>query len=65
VEGRAGMAAIVDVNHKVDLDQLYKDLQKSLPSYARPVFIRLLEKVDVTGESHFLLYIALYYHASL
>ena len=49
VEGKAGMVAIVDVNHTIDLQELYKDLKKALPSYAVPVFIRLLEKVDTTG----------------
>ena len=43
------MVAIVDENDTLDLKQLYRDLQKSLPAYARPVFIRALNKVDVTG----------------
>lgn len=48
-EGRAGMAAILDVDNKVDLDALALGLQSVLPSYARPQFIRLLHKVDMTG----------------
>ena len=50
IEGRAGMAAIVDEKGTLDLKQLYADLQKSLPAYARPIFIRVLDKVDVTGQ---------------
>jgi len=49
VEGRAGMVAIVDENNSLDLKQLYRDLQKALPAYARPVFVRVLENVDLTG----------------
>ena len=48
-EGRAGMAAIADINQTLDLNQLKTDLQKSLPVYARPVFLRLLNKLDMTG----------------
>ncbi|XP_013399634.1 long-chain fatty acid transport protein 4 [Lingula anatina] len=49
MEGRAGMAAIVDKHHTVNLKALQRDLQKSLPPYARPIFIRLMEEVDTTG----------------
>lgn len=42
------MAAIAKVD--VDLKELYTEQQKLLPSYARPIFLRLLEKVDLTGE---------------
>ncbi|CAD5113864.1 DgyrCDS3028 [Dimorphilus gyrociliatus] len=48
-EGRAGMVAIVDENNQLDLVKLYKDLQISLPAYARPLFIRILKNVDTTG----------------
>ena len=49
MEGRAGMAAILDAENKVDLVLLADRLKESLPSYARPLFIRLLTKVDMTG----------------
>ncbi|GAB0099531.1 long-chain fatty acid transport protein 4 [Sergentomyia squamirostris] len=49
LEGRAGMAAILDADHKVDLQALADGLRKALPSYARPLFVRLLTKVDMTG----------------
>lgn len=48
-EGRAGMAAILDVDQSIDLDALVTGLKAVLPSYARPQFIRLLSKVDMTG----------------
>ncbi len=49
VEGRAGMAAIVDEHHHVDLAELHRDLQKALPAYARPIFLRIIQEMDVTG----------------
>lgn len=48
-EGRAGMAAILDVDQSVDLDELATGLKNVLPAYARPLFIRLLSKIDMTG----------------
>lgn len=48
-EGRAGMAAILDVDQTLDLDELVTGLKTVLPTYARPQFIRLLSKVDMTG----------------
>lgn len=49
VEGRAGMAAIVDPERTLDLKALNANLKKSLPNYARPQFIRIMEKIDMTG----------------
>ncbi|RZF40359.1 hypothetical protein LSTR_LSTR008789 [Laodelphax striatellus] len=48
-EGRAGMVAIVDQNNTLDLDALAEGAKKSLPSYARPMFIRVLHEVEMTG----------------
>lgn len=48
-EGRAGMAAILDADNNVDLNEIADGLKVTLPSYARPQFIRLLKKVDMTG----------------
>ncbi|XP_064292349.1 long-chain fatty acid transport protein 4-like isoform X2 [Plodia interpunctella] len=48
-EGRAGMCGIVDVNETLDVDKLAKDLEKDLPKYARPIFIRIMTSVDMTG----------------
>lgn len=49
MDGRAGMAAILDHEKTLDLNVVADGLKKSLPAYARPVFIRLLSKVDMTG----------------
>uniref|UniRef100_U3IWN5 long-chain-fatty-acid--CoA ligase n=1 Tax=Anas platyrhynchos platyrhynchos TaxID=8840 RepID=U3IWN5_ANAPP len=49
VEGKAGMAAIADPKTKVNPNVLYQELQKVLPPYARPIFLRLLPQVDTTG----------------
>lgn len=43
------MAAIADPAHSTDLDKFVKDMEKSLPPYARPVFLRLLPEVNKTG----------------
>lgn len=43
------MAAIADPKTKVNPNVLYQELQKVLPPYARPIFLRLLPQVDTTG----------------
>ncbi|CAH0726566.1 unnamed protein product, partial [Brenthis ino] len=48
-EGRAGMCGIVDTNGTLDLDKLAKDLSRHLPPYARPIFIRVMTSMDMTG----------------
>ncbi|KAG8230143.1 hypothetical protein J437_LFUL010394 [Ladona fulva] len=48
-EGRAGMVAILDKDKTLDLVAMYEAIQKSLPSYARPIFIRVLTELDMTG----------------
>jgi fatty-acyl-CoA synthase len=47
-EGRAGMAAIV-ISDDFGLDALSRYLAGRLPSYARPVFLRLCDAVEVTS----------------
>ena len=51
MEGRAGMAAIVDSDDEktLNLDNLAQQLYLSLPSYAVPVFIRVIKSADLTG----------------
>ncbi|XP_055624358.1 long-chain fatty acid transport protein 4 [Toxorhynchites rutilus septentrionalis] len=47
-EGKAGMAAIVDTEGKLDMEQLAAGIRASLPPYARPLFIRVLSEVPMT-----------------
>jgi fatty-acyl-CoA synthase len=48
MEGRAGMASIVSPG-AIDLRALHDHLAKSLPDYARPVFLRLSREIEVTA----------------
>lgn len=43
------MAAILDPSNTIDLQKLDEGLAKKLPSYARPLFVRILNKVPLTG----------------
>uniref|UniRef100_A0A8C4IK34 Arachidonate--CoA ligase n=1 Tax=Dicentrarchus labrax TaxID=13489 RepID=A0A8C4IK34_DICLA len=52
-EGKAGMAAIADPSHSTDLEKFVKDMEKALPPYARPVFLRFLPEVNKTGTFKF------------
>ncbi len=47
-DGRAGMAAIV-TGEGFDLGCLNAHLVERLPDYARPVFLRIREAIDITG----------------
>jgi fatty-acyl-CoA synthase len=47
-DGRAGMAALV-VDEKFDPAQLAERAARDLPAYARPVFLRLLPELEITG----------------
>uniref|UniRef100_A0A914WR34 Very long-chain fatty acid transport protein n=1 Tax=Plectus sambesii TaxID=2011161 RepID=A0A914WR34_9BILA len=54
MEGRAGMAAIAlntdaNVEEEKFLANIGEILDANLPAYARPVFIRLCQKVELTG----------------
>lgn len=49
VEGKAGMAAIAQEGNQLDLDAFLIGVQKALPSYAHPVFLRFVPSVDTTG----------------
>ena len=48
MEGRAGMVAIADPNNALDMNNLASKLGKSLPSYAQPIFIRVIDKCEIT-----------------
>jgi fatty-acyl-CoA synthase len=47
-DGRAGMAAVV-AGEGFDLAQLRRVLAQQLPVYARPVFIRIVSSLEITG----------------
>lgn len=47
-EGRAGMAAVV-TNDQLDFSAFRKHLKDRLPSYARPLFLRLQDGATLTG----------------
>ncbi|XP_022110807.1 very long-chain acyl-CoA synthetase-like [Acanthaster planci] len=49
-DGRAGMAAVVlKIEHRLDPKAFYDHVVRSLPSYACPKFLRIMEKMDITG----------------
>ncbi|XP_030766632.1 long-chain fatty acid transport protein 4-like isoform X1 [Sitophilus oryzae] len=48
-EGKAGMVAIVDQSKTIDLKELAKELKCKLPSYAIPIFLRILLSAPITG----------------
>jgi fatty-acyl-CoA synthase len=47
-DGRAGMAAVVAAG-QLDLAALHAHLSSNLPEYARPLFLRIQNQIDVTG----------------
>ncbi len=47
-DGRAGMAALV-VTEEFGVEGLYSTLVAQLPAYARPVFLRIVPSLDLTG----------------
>ena len=49
-EGRAGMIAILDPDNSLDLKKLYNGVSAKLPSYARPIFVRCVQQLDLTGD---------------
>ncbi|XP_044296068.1 long-chain fatty acid transport protein 4 [Varanus komodoensis] len=52
-EGKAGMAAIMNPDNSCDLESFADEMKKALPTYARPVFLRLLSKVQKTSTFKF------------
>lgn len=45
------MVAIVDPNDETDLNTLAQGIDKNLPVYARPLFLRILPKLELTGRT--------------
>lgn len=48
-EGKAGMVAIPDPDKKINLNELLRNLQKVLPTFAIPVFVRIVNNLSMTG----------------
>ncbi|XP_004609886.2 long-chain fatty acid transport protein 6 [Sorex araneus] len=49
-EGKAGMASIIlKPNKSLDLEKLYEQVVTFLPAYACPRFLRIQEKMEMTG----------------
>ncbi|XP_074787699.1 long-chain fatty acid transport protein 6 isoform X5 [Athene noctua] len=49
-EGKAGMASLIlKQSTSLDLEQMYKQVVTYLPSYACPLFLRVQEKMEMTG----------------
>jgi len=48
VEGRVGMATLV-IDGELDLAEFRRHLASCLPPYAKPVFLRIRNQVDLTG----------------
>ena len=47
---RAGMIAIPDPDHTLDMKKLFTGVMDKLPGYARPFFVRICQKeLDLTG----------------
>ncbi|XP_023307303.2 long-chain fatty acid transport protein 4-like [Lucilia cuprina] len=49
VEGKAGMAAIEDPDRKIDLNNLSVGIRGSLPPYAQPLFVRVMDQIPRTA----------------
>ena len=47
-DGRAGMAALV-TNENFDIEALDSVVEEGLASYARPIFVRILPQMEITG----------------
>ena len=47
-DGKAGMAALT-VDDAFDVATLYSRVEKDMPAYAQPMFIRLQRQIETTG----------------
>ena len=55
VEGRAGMAAIVQPEGGIDLNWFLSAIKNQLPSYAMPIFLRMVKELDITGKNEYII----------
>uniref|UniRef100_A0A1L8DYU4 Very long-chain fatty acid transport protein n=1 Tax=Nyssomyia neivai TaxID=330878 RepID=A0A1L8DYU4_9DIPT len=49
IEGKAGMAAILDPKREINFENLSNGIRGCLPAYARPIFVRLMDELPMTG----------------
>ncbi|XP_076649555.1 fatty acid transport protein 3 [Halictus rubicundus] len=49
VEGKAGMAAVYDPENTLNIKEMAEGVKKALPPYARPLFVRVLSELPMTG----------------
>ena len=47
-DGQAGMAAIADPSRSLDFDSLTAGIHRLLPHYAKPLFIRIVNQLEMT-----------------
>lgn len=45
------MAAIHDPQEEVDMSELAKAIQAELPAFSRPLFVRVVKQLDITGQT--------------
>lgn len=43
------MAALVDTDNSIDLNKIANGIRENLPAYARPIFIRIMPQLPMTG----------------
>ncbi|CAG7717530.1 unnamed protein product [Allacma fusca] len=48
-DGQAGMAAIVDPKRILNFEELIAGMSKFMPFYARPLFIRIVDQLEMTA----------------
>ena len=47
------MVAIHDPDDEVDVQRLGIEIKDLLPSFARPLFVRLVKQLDITGNNFY------------
>lgn len=48
-DGKAGMAVIADPDKTVEMSHLYYECNRRLPAFAMPLFVRITNKIELTG----------------
>jgi len=53
MEGRAGMVCIQGTPESIDVKTMLDGICNNLPAYARPLFFRFADDLDMTGREEF------------